>query len=142
MHCKDSSLIYFLALSRLTGRPAFPGNNLHEILTKNKEGDVLYPPRLWEQISDQAKDLVCKMLDKDPDQRVSATEALNHPWFKKVAVENLLPNVQVNIANLELPANRDQLQMPGVNLVSCTPMMGGGRNLGESVNDCPILDGV
>ena len=34
-------------------------------------------------ISDDAKDLVTKLVVKDPKVRLSAKEALEHPWFKK-----------------------------------------------------------
>jgi len=50
----------------LTGRPAFPGTNIHEILMKNRRGEVQYPPKYWDKISAEAKDLVAKMLNKDP----------------------------------------------------------------------------
>jgi serine/threonine protein kinase len=34
------NLILTYLLNRLTGRPAFPGNNLIEIINKNKAGDI------------------------------------------------------------------------------------------------------
>jgi serine/threonine protein kinase len=64
------------SINRLTGRPAFPGSNIHEILMKNKKGDVLYPPKYWDKISTEAKDLVALMLNKDPRARIDAGEAL------------------------------------------------------------------
>jgi calcium-dependent protein kinase len=36
----------------------------------------------WEGISDEAKDFVKVMLNKDPKQRPTAKEALKHPWLK------------------------------------------------------------
>ena len=42
----------------LTGRPAFRGYNINEILIKNKKCEVEYPAKYWENISDKAKDLV------------------------------------------------------------------------------------
>lgn len=36
----------------------------------------------WEDISDEAKDLVAKLLEKDPAKRPTAAEALSHPWLK------------------------------------------------------------
>jgi serine/threonine protein kinase len=32
-------------------------------------------------VSDEAKDLVTRMLEKDPTKRISAEEALAHRWF-------------------------------------------------------------
>lgn len=33
-------------------------------------------------VSDECKDLIKKLLVGDPKKRLSAGEALNHPWFK------------------------------------------------------------
>jgi serine/threonine protein kinase len=56
----------------LTGRPAFRGYNINEILIKNKKCEVEYPCKYWDNISDKAKDLVDNMLRKDPKSRISA----------------------------------------------------------------------
>jgi serine/threonine protein kinase len=36
-----------------------------------------------ENISDEAKDLVCSMVKIDPRQRLSADQILEHKWFAK-----------------------------------------------------------
>uniref|UniRef100_A0A803PTN0 non-specific serine/threonine protein kinase n=1 Tax=Cannabis sativa TaxID=3483 RepID=A0A803PTN0_CANSA len=36
----------------------------------------------WPRVSDNAKDLVKKMLDPDPKQRLTAQEVLEHPWIQ------------------------------------------------------------
>ncbi|PON89159.1 GPCR kinase [Trema orientale] len=36
----------------------------------------------WPRVSDNAKDLVKKMLDPDPKQRLTAQEVLEHPWLQ------------------------------------------------------------
>ena len=36
---------------------------------------------MWKSISNEAKDLVKKMLEKDPKLRICTKEALNHSWF-------------------------------------------------------------
>jgi len=55
----------------LTGRPVFRGYNLNEILLRNKKCEVEYPAKYWNKISDKAKDLVSKMLKKDPKERIT-----------------------------------------------------------------------
>ena len=66
----------------LTGRPPFDGNDDEEIL-KNVEIGVYdktsYP---FPSLSSYAKDLINKLLQYDPKKRISAEEALEHPWFK------------------------------------------------------------
>ena len=37
----------------------------------------------WKNISNDAKDLISKMLDINPDTRLSAKEAIDHIWFEK-----------------------------------------------------------
>jgi len=39
----------------------------------------------WVDVSDEAKDLVKKLLTYDSDKRISALDALNHTWIKKMA---------------------------------------------------------
>ena len=37
------------------------------------------PP--WPEVSDEAKDLVQRLLELDPKKRISAADALMHPWL-------------------------------------------------------------
>ena len=37
----------------------------------------------WDSISDSAKDLIKRMLTLDPSSRITAEEALEHPWIKE-----------------------------------------------------------
>lgn len=46
----------------------------------------------WPKVSDNAKDLVKKMLNPDPRQRLSAQEVLDHPWLQNA---NKAPNVSL-----------------------------------------------
>jgi serine/threonine protein kinase len=39
-------------------------------------------------VSKNAKELLTRMLDKDPYKRISADDALSHPWFKD-NIENI-----------------------------------------------------
>jgi len=39
-------------------------------------------PKIWDNISDEAKDLVKKMLELDQNDRLTAREALQHPWLR------------------------------------------------------------
>ncbi|XP_062186206.1 calcium-dependent protein kinase 12-like isoform X3 [Phragmites australis] len=37
----------------------------------------------WPSISESAKDLIRKMLNRDPQKRITAVQALEHPWLKE-----------------------------------------------------------
>ena len=65
----------------LTGRPLFRGDNINEILEKNKDCILDFPQKYWDQISPQAKDLVQGMLKQNPEERLNAAQALKHEWF-------------------------------------------------------------
>ena len=125
----------------MTGRPAFPGSNIHEILLKNKKGEVQFQARYWDKISPEAKDLVIKMLNRDPRLRFSAREALNHSWFQsdEEKAANLLPVLE-NIANLdqEMKVDPKQLNNADVNMLTCTPVLA-GRVLEDHVPQSPFL---
>ena len=47
--------------------------------------------KIWKDISSDAKNLIRGMLTYDPNNRMSAREALGHPWFKNA------PDVAINI---------------------------------------------
>ncbi|KAF0700137.1 Aste57867_9325 [Aphanomyces stellatus] len=43
----------------------------------------------WEDVSVEAKDLIRRLLDRDPTTRLAAADALRHPWFLKASVPTL-----------------------------------------------------
>ena len=42
-----------------------------------------FNPDDWSYISEEAKDLIRKLLVKDAKKRICAKDVLCHPWFKK-----------------------------------------------------------
>ena len=56
----------------------FNGETLSELCAKNLECKINYNEKDWSGISEESKDLVSKMLEEDPNLRISAKEALNH----------------------------------------------------------------
>ncbi|PKI55846.1 hypothetical protein CRG98_023727 [Punica granatum] len=47
------------------------------------KGDIDFESQPWPSISSSAKDLVRKMLTKDPKKRITSTHVLEHPWIKE-----------------------------------------------------------
>lgn len=58
------------------------GRSLEEIYNhiKNYKGPT-FNTNIWNNISNDAKDLLKKMLEPSHIKRISASDALNHPWF-------------------------------------------------------------
>jgi calcium-dependent protein kinase len=67
----------------LSGTMPFEGENEEKIKKKIIVGDYKMEGSVWEGVSEEAKDLIRKMLTYDPSQRISAVTALEHEWFKK-----------------------------------------------------------
>jgi serine/threonine protein kinase len=44
-------------------------------------------------VSRDALDLMKKLLNYDPEQRISAEDAIKHPWIQKKAYEEIDPEV-------------------------------------------------
>lgn len=36
---------------------------------------------ILDEVTDEAKDLVQQLLNKNPEERISVSKALKHPWF-------------------------------------------------------------
>jgi calcium-dependent protein kinase len=72
----------------LSGRPPFDGKDDKEIIKKVRAGDYSTNANEWKSISDEAVDLVDKLLEYDPKQRLSASEALTHPWIQQIVIRD------------------------------------------------------
>lgn len=74
----------------LCGYPPFNGSQDSEIFDKIKKGKYEFDKDDWDCISNDAKELINKMLVYNPADRISATEAYAHPWIQSnVYVEPL-----------------------------------------------------
>lgn len=74
-------LLYVL----LCGRPPFGGDTDEEILRSVKRGTFDFNKPAWMAISDDAKDLIRKVLVSHPEERYTAEQVLRHPWVDKLA---------------------------------------------------------
>ena len=67
----------------LSGRAPFTGQKDGDVLQKIKQGHYDLKRKPFDKISMEAKDLIKKCLEMNKNRRISAKEALNHPWFAK-----------------------------------------------------------
>ena len=66
----------------LTGDPPFYGSDDNSILNHVSEGKYDTTSDSYKDLSNNAKDLIRKLLKYNPSERITAKEALNHPWFQ------------------------------------------------------------
>jgi serine/threonine protein kinase len=69
--------------SLLTGKPPFYGRTVEEILARNRKGTINFEAQDWENISNDAQDLVRLLTELYVDDRPSASEALGHAWLQQ-----------------------------------------------------------
>jgi len=69
----------------LCGYEPFYGENEAELIQNNREGRIKFDENDWrpESISVEGRDLVERMLQKDPMKRITAEQALNHAWIRR-----------------------------------------------------------
>ncbi|CAD8174189.1 unnamed protein product [Paramecium octaurelia] len=67
----------------LTGKNVFEGDTFDEVLKKNKQGQIDFNLHIdQDYITVYSLNLLQKMLLKNPINRISALDALNHPYFR------------------------------------------------------------
>lgn len=55
-----------------------------QVRAKIVRGDYEMPDALFQHLSADAKDFISALLVTDPDTRMSADQALAHPWLRRV----------------------------------------------------------
>ncbi|XP_071930157.1 calcium-dependent protein kinase 1 isoform X2 [Coffea arabica] len=86
-------IVYIL----LSGVPPFWAETEQEIFEEVLHGDLDFSSDPWPSISESAKDLVRKMLVRDPRKRLTAHEVLCHPW---VQIDGVAPDKPLDSAVL------------------------------------------
>ena len=71
----------------LCGFPPFYGDTIPEMFEQIMAGSYDFPSEYWGSISAAAKDFVSKLLLVDVKKRLTAEEALAHPWLKSKAAD-------------------------------------------------------
>lgn len=64
----------------LVGYPPFMEDNQHELFRKIRSGEYEFPEEDWSAISDDAKDLIKKLLRVDPLERLVRAENISLPY--------------------------------------------------------------
>ena len=73
----DEGVILYILLC---GETPFYGDTPNEILAHVKTGRYTMDQETWGEVSNSAQNLVEQLLCFDPDMRLTAVEALRHPW--------------------------------------------------------------
>lgn len=77
-------MLYYM----LSGYFPFKNDNKKILIEKIKAGNFDISSGIWKKISPEAKDLISKLLHINPQMRLTAAEALSHPWMKSFKLGN------------------------------------------------------
>ncbi|KAK4757030.1 hypothetical protein SAY87_007157 [Trapa incisa] len=72
-------VIIYIMLSG--GIPPFYGDSAEDIFEAVVRANLRFPPKIFRSVSASAKDLIRKMVCRDASRRISAEQALRHPWI-------------------------------------------------------------
>ncbi|KAL5998606.1 Calcium-dependent protein kinase 15 [Asimina triloba] len=75
----------------LSGVPPFWAETEKGIFDAVIKGHIDFTSEPWPSISQSAKDLIRKMLTKDPKKRITAAEVLEHPWMREDGAASAKP---------------------------------------------------
>jgi len=77
----DMWAIGVVAYMLLSGQRPFHSTDQKEKARMIREDPLQFPPRYWAHISAEAQDFCRILMQKDPAKRLSASEAVKHPWI-------------------------------------------------------------
>ncbi|XP_062227906.1 calcium-dependent protein kinase 26-like [Phragmites australis] len=69
----------------LSGIPPFWGKTKSKIFECIRSTELWFPSDPWDRVSDSAKELITVMLRRDPRQRPTAKQVLEHSWMQEHA---------------------------------------------------------
>jgi len=92
----SAGVILFIMLS---GYPPYDGETQEEIFDSILEGHVDFEDESWDGVSEDAKDLILKLLTTE-DKRLSPKKALKHNWFKTHKINRKVELQDIHIERL------------------------------------------
>lgn len=92
-----------IAYILLCGYPPFNGAGNDETHKAVLRGNYCFPGEDWKDISHEAMDFIYRLLQVDPQRRMTVEQALNHPWIvNHVRVNQAEEECQQNISSVEI----------------------------------------
>jgi len=80
----------------LCGYSPFRSETMTELIEECRNEKVIFHPRYWNEVSDDAKNFIRSLLKADPKKRPTSEEALKHIWLtgKNATAHDLLPEIR------------------------------------------------
>ncbi len=98
-------VIFYILLG---GYPPFSTSCAPKAFAKIKKGEFKFHHKFWKDVSSSVKSLIKSMLTVNPNNRITAVQALNHPWM--LASDSLINKTEISLDQLRLFNARRKLK--------------------------------
>ena len=117
----------------------FHHKDQNELFKVIRLGKYSFDSKYWSEISEEATELITRLLDVDPTTRYSASEALESDWIKDMEDEELARHSLTNsLTSISKTANARKSLVRSVQWKSCK----GGTNFTDRISEltCDVVD--
>mmetsp|Transcript_2143 Transcript_2143/g.8427 ORF Transcript_2143/g.8427 Transcript_2143/m.8427 type:complete len:629 (+) Transcript_2143:790-2676(+) len=77
--------------------PFGSGDKLDPLFNRIQNAQPSFSGSKWKSISEPAKDLICKLLKKEPEERLSAAEAVDSPFIRYATLRQRFRYAQIKV---------------------------------------------
>nr|XP_010342847.2 calcium/calmodulin-dependent protein kinase type II subunit alpha isoform X4 [Saimiri boliviensis boliviensis] len=119
----------------LVGYPPFWDEDQHRLYQQIKAGAYDFPSPEWDTVTPEAKDLINKMLTINPCKRITAAEALKHPWISHRSTVASCMHRQETVDCLKKFNARRKLKGAILTTMLATRNFSGGKSGGNKKSD-------
>jgi len=96
-------IIYALLTSSLP----FDHDSQKETIRMTCEDDVIFDTATWKGFSAESRDLITRLLTKNPEKRITLPNVIDHPWFRKIK-KNIETKLQLHAPRKSPMTNQQQ----------------------------------
>jgi calcium/calmodulin-dependent protein kinase I len=97
----------------LCGYSPFRSETMGDLIEECRNEKVIFHPRYWSEVSEDAKDFIKSLLKADPKKRPDSETALKHRWLggQTASDHDLLPEIRSYIAKARLRRGIEMIKL-------------------------------
>ncbi|KIW04098.1 calcium/calmodulin-dependent protein kinase [Verruconis gallopava] len=97
----------------LCGYSPFRSETMNDLIEECRNEKVVFHPRYWNGVSEDAKNFIRSLLKADPKERLTSEEALKHVWLtgKTASDHDLLPEIRSYVSKARLRRGIEMIKL-------------------------------